>query len=219
MNIDGLGPQIIDLLIDNDLIKSAADLYTLAVDDVKGLERMGEKSAQNLIEAIADSKSRGLERLLCAIGIPNVGEVAATALAAKFRTLDACMMASCEELIAIPDFGEITADCVLEFFARPRNITLCDNLKNAGVLCDAVKMAASDKFAGLTFVLTGTLPTLSRDEAAEMIKAEGGKVSGSVSKKTSYVVAGDAAGSKLTKARELGVTVIDEETLIKMIKE
>ncbi len=219
MNIDGLGPQIIDLLIDNNLITSAADLYTLAVDDVKNLERMGEKSAQNLIEAIEASKSRGLERLLAAIGIPNVGEVAATALAAKFRTLDACMSASRDELIAIPDFGEITADCVLDFFARPRNLQLCERLKAAGLLCEAVKMATSDKFAGLTFVLTGTLPTLSRDEAAEMIKAEGGKVSGSVSKKTSYVVAGDAAGSKLTKARELGVTVIDEETLIKMIKE
>ena len=219
MNIDGLGPQIIDLLIDNDLITSAADLYTLAVDDVKNLERMGEKSAQNLIDAIEASKSRGLERLLCAIGIPNVGEVAATALAAKFRTLDACMTASRDELISIPDFGEITADCVLDFFARPRNLQLCERLKAAGVICDAVKMATSDKFAGLTFVLTGTLPTLSRDEAAEMIKAEGGKVSGSVSKKTSYVVAGDAAGSKLTKAHELGVTVIDEEALIKMINE
>ena len=219
MNIDGLGPQIIDLLIDNNLINSAADLYTLAVDDVKNLERMGEKSAQNLIDAIEVSKSRGLERLLCAIGIPNVGEVAATALASKFRTLDACMLASRDELIAIPDFGEITADSVLDFFARPRNIRLCERLKSAGVLCDAVKMAASDKLAGLTFVLTGTLPTLSRDEASEMIKAEGGKVSGSVSKKTSYVVAGDAAGSKLTKARELGVTVIDEEALLKMIRE
>ena len=219
MNIDGLGPQIIDLLIDNDLINSAADLYTLAVDDVKNLERMGEKSAQNLIDAIEASKSRGLERLLCAIGIPNVGEVAATALASKFRTLDACMLASRDELIAIPDFGEITADCVLDFFARPRNIQLCEGLKNRGLLCEAVKTAASDKLAGLTFVLTGTLPSLSRDEAAEMIKAEGGKVSGSVSKKTSYVVAGDAAGSKLTRARELGVTVIDEESLLKMIKE
>ena len=219
MNIDGLGPQIIDLLIDNDLIRSAADLYSLCVDDVKNLERMGEKSAQNLIDAIEASKSRGLERLLCAIGIPNVGEVAATALAAKFRTLDACASATRDELISIPDFGEITADCVLDFFARPRSIQLCERLKDAGVLCDAVKMAASDKFAGLTFVLTGTLPTLSRDEASEMIKAEGGKVSGSVSKKTSYVVAGDAAGSKLTKARDLGVSVIDEEALLKMINE
>ncbi len=219
MNIDGLGPQIIELLIDNDLIQSAADLYTLSADDVKELDRMGERSAQNLVAAINESKARGLERLLCAIGIPNVGEVAATALAAKFRTLDAVMSASREELIAIPDFGEITADCVISFFARPKNLQLCERLKSAGVLCDAVKEAASDKFAGLTFVLTGTLPTLSRDEASEMIKAQGGKVSGSVSKKTSYVVAGDAAGSKLTKARDLGVNVIDENELLKMISD
>lgn len=218
MNIDGLGPQIIELLIENDLITSAADLYTLCADEIQNLDRMGEKSAQNLINAIENSKSAGLERLLCALGIPNVGEVAAEALAAKFRTLDACMSATRDDLIAINDFGEITADCVLKFFARPKNIELCDRLKAAGVLCDAVKEAASDKFAGLTFVLTGTLPTLSRDEASEMIKAQGGKVAGSVSKKTSYVVAGDAAGSKLTKARDLGVTVIDEDELRRMIE-
>ena len=217
MNIDGLGPQIIDLLIDNDLIQSAADLYTLSVDDVKGLERMGEKSAQNLVNAIADSKSRGLERLLCAIGIPNVGEVAASTLAAKFRTLDGVMGATRDELISIPDFGEITADSVINFFARPKNLQFCARLKDAGLLCEAVKEAKSDKLSGLTFVLTGTLPTLSRDEASEMIKALGGKVSGSVSKKTNYVVAGDAAGSKLTKARDLGVNVIDEGELLRMI--
>ena len=219
MNIDGLGPQIIELLIENDLITSAADLYTLRADEIQNLDRMGEKSAQNLINAIENSKSAGLERLLCALGIPNVGEVAAEALAAKFRTLDACMCATRDDLVAINDFGEITADCVLNFFARPKNIELCDRLKATGVLCDAVKEAASDKFAGLTFVLTGTLPTLSRDEASEMIKAQGGKVAGSVSKKTSYVVAGDAAGSKLTKARDLGVTVIDEDELRRMIEE
>ena len=218
MAIDGLGPQIIDLFIENDLIKSAADLYSLRVEDIQNLERMGEKSAQNLVDAIERSKNAGLERLLCAIGIPNVGEVAAEALAARFRTLDACMSATRDELIAINDFGEITADCVIKFFTRQQNIELCENLKAAGVLTDAVKEAASDKFMGLTFVLTGTLPTLSRDEASEMIKAQGGKVAGSVSKKTSYVVAGDAAGSKLTKARELGVTVIDEDELRRMIE-
>ena len=218
MAIDGLGPQIIDLLIENDLIKSAADLYTLRASDRQNLERMGEKSAQNLVDAVERSKSAGLERLLCALGIPNVGEVAAEALAAKFRTLDALIAATRDELIAIDDFGEITADCVLKFFARPQSIELCEKLKAAGVLTEAVKEAASDKFAGLTFVLTGTLPTLSRDEASEMIKAQGGKVAGSVSKKTSYVVAGDAAGSKLTKARDLGVTVIDEDELRRMIE-
>ena len=128
------------------------------------------------------------------------------------------MSATRDELIAINDFGEITADCVLNFFARPANIELCQRLKDAGVLTEAVKEAASDKLSGLTFVLTGTLPTLSRDEASEMIKAQGGKVSGSVSKKTSYVVAGDAAGSKLTRAHELGVAVIDEDELMRMLE-
>lgn len=219
MSIDGLGPQIIDLLIENDLISDAADLYSLKADDVRELDRMGDKSAQNLINAIESSKNAGLERLLSAIGIPNVGEVAAEALAKKFRTLDACMSASIDDLIAIDDFGEITAKCVVDFFSRERNIALCEKLKEAGVLTEAVKEAASDKLAGLTFVLTGTLPTLSRDEASEMIKMQGGKVAGSVSKKTSYVVAGEAAGSKLTKAQDLGVTVIDEAELIKMLNE
>ena len=219
MNIDGLGPQIIDLLIENDLIFSSADLYTLRAEDVQNLERMGEKSAQNLIEAIEKSKSAGLERLLCALGIPNVGEVAAETLAKKFRTLEACMTATVDELVAINDFGEITAKSVVDFFARESNVELCRKLIEAGVLTEAVKEAASDKFEGLTFVLTGTLPTMSRDEASELIKAQGGKVSGSVSKKTSYVVAGEAAGSKLTKAQDLGVAIIDEDELKRMLSE
>ncbi len=219
MNIDGLGPQIIDLLIENDLIFSSADLYTLRASDVQNLERMGEKSAQNLIDAIERSKSAGLERLLCALGIPNVGEVAAEALAKKFRTLEACMSATVDELVAINDFGEITANSVVSFFSREGNAELCRKLIAAGVLTEAVKEAASDKFEGLTFVLTGTLPTMSRDEASELIKAQGGKVSGSVSKKTSYVVAGEAAGSKLTKAQDLGVKIIDEDELKRMLEE
>ena len=219
MNIDGLGPQIIDLLIENDLIASSADLYTLRAEDVQNLDRMGEKSAQNLINAIESSKNAGLERLLCALGIPNVGEVAAEALAKKFRTLEACMTASADELIAINDFGEITARSVVNYFANANNAELCRKLIAAGILTEAVKAAASDKFAGLTFVLTGTLPTMSRDEASELIKAQGGKVSGSVSKKTSYVVAGEAAGSKLTKAQDLGVNIIDEDELKRMLSE
>ena len=219
MNIDGLGPQIIELLIENDLIFSSADLYTLRAEDVKDLDRMGEKSAQNLIDAIERSKGAGLERLLCALGIPNVGEVAAEALAKKFRTLESCMSATVEELTAINDFGEITARSVVGFFERESNIELCSKLISAGVLTEAVKEAASDKFQGITFVLTGTLPTMSRDEASELIKAQGGKVSGSVSKKTGYVVAGEAAGSKLTKAQELGVKIISEDDLKRMLEE
>lgn len=218
MNIDGLGPQMIEALIANKLISDAADLYYLKAEDVAQLERMGDKSASNLIAAIERSKSAGLERLLCALGIRNVGEVAATSLAARFRTLDACMTADIDSLVAIPDFGQITAECVVNYFSHQQNITLCDKLKTAGVLVEAVAKAASDKLSGLTFVLTGTLPTMSRDEASALIKSMGGKVTGSVSKKTDYVVAGDAAGSKLTKARELGVEIIDEATLIEMAR-
>lgn len=219
MDIDGMGPQVVELLINSGLIHDAADLYSLKVEDISPLERMGEKSAQNLINSIEKSKSAGLERLLNALGIRNVGEVAAAALAKQFRTLDACMDASVESLLEIPDFGLITAECVVNFFSHPQNINLCLKLKAAGLLCEAVAAPSSDKFSGLTFVLTGTLPTLSRDEASQKIKNMGGKVSGSVSSKTSYVVAGEAAGSKLTKAQNLGVKIIDEDTLLKMINE
>ena len=216
MNIDGLGPQIIELFIENGLIRCAADLYTLQVKDIQNLERMGEKSAQNLVSAIENSKSAGLERLLFALGIQNVGEVASAALAAKYKTLEACMQATEEELVTIPDFGAVTARSVVNYFSHEPNREMCQRLIASGLVTEAVKAPTSDKFAGLTFVLTGTLPTMSRDEASEKIKALGGKVSGSVSAKTSYVVAGDAAGSKLTKARALGVTVIDEDELLRM---
>ncbi len=218
MDIDGLGPQIVEALISAGLISNAADLYYLSADQIANLDRMGEKSAQNLINSIEKSKSAGLERLICALGIRNIGEVAAAALAQKFRTLDACMTATLDELIAIEDFGEISAQCVLNFFSHPQNIELCERLKDAGVLTESTAAPTSDKFAGLTFVLTGTLPTMSRDEASAKIKALGGKCAGSVSKKTSYVVAGEAAGSKLTKAQELGVTIIDEDELMRMIE-
>jgi DNA ligase (NAD+) len=217
MSIDGLGPQIIELLIENDLIHDAADLYSLKAEDIAGLERMGEKSAQNLISAIEKSKSAGLERLIYALGISNIGEVAAHALAARYRTLDACMNATFDELIALDDFGTVTAECVVNFFSHEPNRQRCERLKEAGILCEAVKQIASDKLRGLTFVLTGTLPSMSRDAASAMIKDRGGKVAGSVSKKTSFVVAGEEAGSKLTKAKELGVTILDENQLLAML--
>ena len=217
MNIDGLGPQIIDALLKNHLITDAADLYSLRAEDISEMERMGQKSAQNLIDAIARSKSAGLERLIYALGIRNVGEVAAAALAARYKTLSACRQATVEELCEIADFGQITAECVVNFFSHPQNAELCERLEAAGVLTESTAKPTDDLFAGLTFVLTGTLPTMTRDEAGERIKAAGGKVSGSVSSKTSYVVAGEAAGSKLTKAQALGVPVIDEETLLSML--
>ena len=219
MDIDGLGPQIVEALIHADLIHDAADLYTLQTSQVAELERMGEKSAQNLIDAIEKSKNAGLERLLYALGIRNIGVVAAAALAGKYRTLQACMTATLEDLCEIPDFGLITAESVVNFFSHPQNVALCNRLAEAGCVTESTAAPQGDKFAGMTFVLTGTLPTMSRDEASELIKAQGGKVSGSVSKKTTYVVAGEAAGSKLTKAQALSVNIIDEATLLAMLAE
>lgn len=217
MNIDGLGPQIVELLLENKLISDAADLYSLTEADIESLDRMGKKSAQNLIKAIAASKSAGLERLIYALGIRNIGEVAASALAKRCQTLENCFRITANELLEIPDFGQVTADCVVNFFSHPQNISLCKRLADAGLTVSAVSKPDSDKLSGLTFVITGTLPTMSRDEATELIRANGGKVSGSVSKKTDYLLAGEAAGSKLTKAQQLGVTVISEEQLTDML--
>ena len=217
MDIDGLGPQIVDALIEADLVHDAADLYALTADQISALERMGEKSAANLIAAIEKSKSAGLERLIFALGIRNIGQVAATALARRYGTLEACMDATAEELCALDDFGRITADCVIEYFSRPESRQLCARLIAAGVLTASTAAPVGDKLAGLTFVLTGTLPTMGRSEAEKLIVAAGGKTSSSVSKKTSFVVAGKAAGSKLTKAQSLGVPVIDEAELLKML--
>lgn len=218
MDIEGLGPQVVELLLQNKLIRDAADLYALHAEDIAPLERMGDKSAANLIAAIERSKGAGLERLIFALGIRSIGQVAAAALAARYRTLEACFVATKEELIAIEDFGEITADYVLNYFSHPQNVELCRRLMDAGVLTEATAAEAGDQLAGLTFVLTGTLPDMSRDQAAALIKAAGGKVTGSVSKKTSYVVAGEEAGSKLTKAQQLGIPVIDQAQLLDMLK-
>ena len=217
MNIDGLGPQVVELLLSAGKIKDIADLYTLQVEDIETLDRMGKKSAENLVSAIGESKSRGLERLLFALGIRQVGEVAAEEIAGKMRTLDNLFSASFEDFASIKDIGEITATALVEFFASEETRALCDRLVSLGVKTEAVGDERGEKFAGLTFVLTGTLPTMTRDEASTLIKQNGGKVSGSVSKKTSFVVAGEEAGSKLTKAKELGVKIIDENGLLKMI--
>ncbi|MBR2621344.1 MAG: NAD-dependent DNA ligase LigA [Clostridia bacterium] len=217
MNIDGLGPQIIELLLTNELIHDAADLYSLAPEQMENLDRMGKKSARKLADAIAASKGAGLERLIYALGIRNVGAVAAEALAARYGSLDACMKATVEELCTLNDFGMITAECVVNYFTHPQNLALCERLIAAGLVTTSTAAPRTEQLAGLTFVLTGTLPTMSRDEASALIKAQGGKVSGSVSKKTDYVVAGEAAGSKLTKAQELGVAIIDESALLDML--
>ena len=219
MDIEGLGPQIVEALLASHLIADAADLYRLQAVEIADLERMGEKSAANLVGAIERSRNAGLERLIYALGIRNVGAVAAAQLAQHFGTLQACMQATKEELCTLSDFGEVTADCVVNFFSHPQNIDLCNRLIDAGLLTSPVRLPQSDRLAGKTFVLTGTLPTLTRDEASEKIRNAGGKVAGSVSAKTSYVVAGEAAGSKLTKARALNVPVIDEDELMRMLGE
>ena len=217
MNIDGLGPQMVELLLKNEKIKDVTDLYTLRAEDLKDLDRMGEKSAQNLIAAIEVSKSRGLEKLLYALGIRQVGEVAAEQIAGRFGTLNALFTATAEDFVAMSDIGEITAAYIVEYFEDPAHRALCERLAALGVETVAKKQVSSAKLEGLTFVITGTLPTMTRDEATELIKQNGGKVSSSVSKKTSYVLAGEEAGSKLTKAKDLGVSIIDEAGLLSML--
>ena len=217
MNIEGLGPQLVELLLREGLIHDAADLYTLTAEVLSPLERMGEKSAANLVAAIGRSKEAGLERLIYALGIRSIGQVAAASLAARFGNLEALFSATAEELLAIDDFGQITTDYVLNYFSHPQNIELCRRLMAVGVRTEASFVPTNDNLSGLTFVLTGTLDGMTRDEAEAMIKAAGGKVTGSVSKKTSYVVAGTQAGSKLTRAQSLGVPVIGKEQLLSML--
>ena len=218
MNIDGLGPQIVELLLANSKIANVADLYALTAEDIEPLERMGKKSAKKLVSAIEASKSVGLARLIYALGIREVGEVAAAALAARFGTLEALSMATAEEISSIESFGEVTAEYVVDFFGHPQNRELCARLEAVGVLTVDTSAPVGDLFASKTFVLTGTLPTMSRDEASALIKQNGGKTSGSVSKKTDFVLAGEAAGSKLAKAQELGVRIISESDLLSMIE-
>lgn len=219
MGIDGMGEAIVHLLIAEEMIHGAADIYYLAANDVAKLERMGEKSAENLINSIENSKKAGLARLIYALGIRNIGEKAAKTLANKFGDIEALFTASKEELSELDDFGEIMADFVCNFFSHPQTRNLVDKLKAAGVETTCEKTAAGGKFTGMTFVLTGTLPTMTRSEAEELIEKNGGKASSSVSKKTTFVLAGAEAGSKLTKAQALGVSIIDEETFMKMLEE
>ena len=218
MDIESLGPSVTALLIDAGLISDAADLYSLCAEDVAALDRMGRKSAENLLAAIEKSKSAGLSRLIYALGIRQVGSVAAAALAERFRTIDAFIAASEEELREVDDIGEVTAALIREYFSEPRNLEYIEKLRAAGVVMEAADSApTSDRLSGLTFVLTGTLPSMTRGEAQALIQSAGGKVASSVSKKTSYVVAGEAAGSKLDRANALGVPVIDEAALKEMI--
>ena len=218
MDIDGLGPAVMNQLIESGLVKTAADLYGLRAEEIARLDRMGAKSAQNAVEAIAKSRENDLWRLLFALGIRQVGEKAAKVLAARFGSFDALANASEEELTAIDDVGPITARYLREWLESPQSKDLIARLKVAGVNMESRTKPVDSRFAGQTFVLTGALTHFTRDEAAEMIEQRGGKAAGSVSKKTTCVVAGENAGSKLKKAQELQIPVLTEEEFLALLQ-
>jgi len=218
MDIDGLGPNLVQALVDAGMLRSPADLYGLRAEEVEKLERMGKKSAENLLRAIEGSKSAGMARVLYALGIRQVGTAAARTLALRYGSMEALMAADGESLEAVEDVGPITARYITGYFAGAQAKHLIARLKEAGVDMESREEAGDTRFAGMTFVLTGTLSTLSRSEAEARILAMGGKASSSVSKKTSVVVAGENAGSKLTKAESLGVRVISEEEFLGMLE-
>jgi DNA ligase (NAD+) len=219
MNIEGLGEAVVQQLLDRSLVRSVADLYSLTEEQLTSLDRFAKKSACTLLEEIQGSKNAGLARVLMGLGVRFVGERTAELLAEEFGSMDALMHASGEELERVEEVGPRISQAILEFFAQPANLALVHSLKDAGVDMTAEKRQRSAQLAGLTFVLTGTLPTLSREAAKAMIEAAGGKTAGSVSKKTSYVVAGEEAGSKLEKALSLKIPVLDEAALLALLKE
>jgi DNA ligase (NAD+) len=217
MNIEGMGDALVDQLADKKMVTNVADMYRLTKADLLSLERMGEKSAQNILDEIEKSKKLPLERVIYGLGIRFVGERTAEFLSEHFGSMDKLMQASEEELVEVNEVGPRIAKSIREFFDEPKNVALVEQLRKAGLQFKGEVKQRGTKLAGLTFVLTGTLPTYSRDDMKKMIEDAGGKVSGSVSKKTSYVVAGEEAGSKLDKARELGVKVVDEAGMLEML--
>ncbi len=218
MDIEGLGIAVVENLVKAGLVKTPGDLYFLHEEDVAELERMGKKSAQNLLSAIEKSKSQDLSRLLFAFGIRQVGQKAGKILAQRFGSLDNLQSATVEELTQVDDIGAITAQSIVDWFASPQSQHLIARLKEAGVNMQAEQKGEDQRFAGKTFVLTGTLDRFTRAEATKMIEDRGGKAAGSVSKKTTYVVAGEAAGSKLRKAQELGVPVLTQEEFLALME-
>jgi DNA ligase (NAD+) len=222
MDIEGLGDKLVEQLVDANLISSPADLYGLTLEQLANLERMGEKSAANLCDAIEKSKQTTLQRFIFALGIRNVGESTARDLARHFGALEALLGADLQALQMAPDVGPVVAQAIFDFLAEPHNREVIDALRRQGVVWPDVPLPeidAGSSVNGKTFVLTGTLPTLSRDAAKALIEAAGGKVAGSVSKKTNFVVAGDEAGTKLEKAQELGIPLLDEAGLLALLKE
>jgi DNA ligase (NAD+) len=220
IDIEGLGEKLVDQLVDGNVIRTLPDLYRLGLSGLAALERMGEKSAQNLLVALEKSKRTALPRFLFGLGIRHVGESTARDLARHFGRLDAIMDATVEQLLEVPDVGPIVAESIHTFFAQPHNREVVEQLRACGVSWEEGEPVAraSKPLTGKTVVLTGTLPTLTRDEAKDLLEAVGAKVAGSVSKKTDYVIAGTEAGSKLDKARELGVPVLDEEGLQRLVR-
>ena len=219
MDIEGLGDKIVEQLVDEKLVNNAADLYGLTVEQLAGLERMGDKSARNLLDAIAASKNTTFPRFLFSLGIPNVGEATAIAIAESFGDLDVLQAASVERIMEVPDVGPVVAAAVREFFDEERNRAVVDSIRNHGVAWQKVdsRRPAHQPLAGKTFVLTGTLPTLTRSDAAAVIRNAGGKVTGSVTKKTDFLLAGENPGSKLDTARDLGVEIISEARLADLL--
>ena len=218
MDIDGLGGAIVDALIEKGLIKTPADIYFLSLDDVKSLWKSGTTAAKKLLQAVENSKQQDVSRLIYALGIRQVGAKAGKVLAAAFGNLDALMHATEEELTAVPDVGAVTAKNISEWFAQPQGREIIERLREAGVNFESKRVISDARFAGKTFVLTGALSKFTREEATEKIELFGGKASGSVSKKTSFVVVGENAGSKERKARELGIPILSEDQFLEMIQ-
>ena len=220
VEVDGLGDKLVEQLVDANIIRTLPDLYKLGLTALANLDRMADKSATNLLSAIEKSKQTTLPRFMFGLGIRHVGEATAKELARNFGKLDAIMDATEEQLLAVSDVGPIVAKSLRTFFDQPHNREVVEQLRACGVTWEEGEPAAitAKPLSGKTFVITGTLPTLSRDQAKDMLEAAGAKVAGSVSKKTDYLLAGEDAGSKLVKARELGVAVIDEQTTLALLE-
>lgn len=219
MDIEGLGEAVLETLVNRGMLKNAADIYNLDYKAIAALDGQGAKSADNLRAAVEKSKENDLARLIFALGIRHIGQKAAALLAERFGSMDALLSASREDILTIDGFGEVMADAVLQFFSLPQSRELLEKLQKAGLNMRSLKEVKDMRFAGLTFVLTGTLPTMTRSEASAIIESFGGKTASSVSKKTSYVLAGEDAGSKLRKATELGIPILSEDDLLKMVQE
>ena len=219
MDIEGLGEAVLETLVNRGMLKNAADIYNLDYKAIAALDGQGAKSADNLRAAVEKTKENDLARLIFALGIRHIGQKAAALLAERFGNMDALLSASREDILTIDGFGEVMADAVLQFFSLPQSRELLEKLQKAGLNMRSLKEVKDMRFAGLTFVLTGTLPTMTRNEASAIIESFGGKTASSVSKKTSYVLAGEDAGSKLRKATELGIPILSEDDLLKMVQE